>query len=151
MIVNVDQIVEQQQYMFETLWSKAIPFEQRIREIEEGGQPVGTRILEDQDQIINEIRRFNNEIVVSISDTGPGIDSEILPRLFTKFATKSAKVGTGLGLFISKSIIEAHGGKIWGKIIILKAKELPLDLAYLFIMRSLKLAASLLRFVLCCG
>ncbi len=56
----------------------------------------------------------NNEIVVSISDTGLGIDSEILPRLFTKFATKST-TGTGLGLFISKSIIEAHGGKIWGK------------------------------------
>jgi two-component system, OmpR family, sensor histidine kinase VicK len=55
-----------------------------------------------------------NEIVVSISDTGPGIDSEILPRLFMKFATKSS-TGTGLGLFISKSIIEAHGGKIWGK------------------------------------
>jgi two-component system sensor histidine kinase VicK len=56
----------------------------------------------------------NTEIVVSISDTGIGIDSEILPRLFTKFATKST-TGTGLGLFISKSIIEAHGGKIWGK------------------------------------
>ena len=56
----------------------------------------------------------NNEIVVSISDTGRGIDSEILPKLFTKFATKSC-TGTGLGLFISKSIIEAHGGKIWGK------------------------------------
>jgi two-component system, OmpR family, sensor histidine kinase VicK len=54
----------------------------------------------------------DNEIVVSITDTGLGIDSEILPKLFTKFATKS---GTGLGLFISKSIIEAHGGKIWGK------------------------------------
>jgi two-component system, OmpR family, sensor histidine kinase VicK len=58
--------------------------------------------------------RINNEIVVSISDTGPGIDSEILPRLFTKFATNS-KTGTGLGLFISKSIIEAHGGNIWGE------------------------------------
>src|SRR5215813_6478684 len=58
--------------------------------------------------------RTNNEIVVSISDTGIGIDSEILPRLFTKFATKST-TGTGLGLFISKSIIDAHGGKIWGK------------------------------------
>jgi signal transduction histidine kinase len=56
----------------------------------------------------------NNEVVVSISDTGPGIDSEILPILFTKFATKST-AGTGLGLFISKSIIEAHGGKIWGE------------------------------------
>jgi two-component system, OmpR family, sensor histidine kinase VicK len=55
-----------------------------------------------------------NEIVVNITDTGSGIDSEILPRLFTKFATKS-KTGTGLGLFISKSIIDAHGGKIWGK------------------------------------
>jgi two-component system, OmpR family, sensor histidine kinase VicK len=54
------------------------------------------------------------EIVVSITDTGHGIDSEILPRLFTKFATKS-RTGTGLGLFISKSIIDAHGGKIWGK------------------------------------
>jgi two-component system, OmpR family, sensor histidine kinase VicK len=56
---NVDQIVEQHQYMFETLWNKAIPSEQRIREIDEGVQPVRTRILEDQDQIINEIRRFN--------------------------------------------------------------------------------------------
>jgi signal transduction histidine kinase len=55
-----------------------------------------------------------NQIVMSITDTGSGIDSEILPRLFTKFATKSRR-GTGLGLFISKSIIEAHGGKIWGK------------------------------------
>jgi signal transduction histidine kinase len=56
----------------------------------------------------------NNEIVVSITDTGRGIDSEILPRLFTKFVTRS-RSGTGLGLFISKSIIDAHGGKIWGK------------------------------------
>jgi two-component system, OmpR family, sensor histidine kinase VicK len=54
----------------------------------------------------------DNEVLVSIKDTGAGIDSEILPRLFTKFATKS-ETGTGLGLFISKSIIEAHGGKIW--------------------------------------
>src|SRR5215467_7062073 len=56
---NVDRIVEQHQYMFETLWSKAIPSEQRIREIDEGLQPVRTRILEDQDQIINEMRRIN--------------------------------------------------------------------------------------------
>jgi two-component system sensor histidine kinase VicK len=56
----------------------------------------------------------NNEIVVNISDTGVSIDSEMLPRLFTKFATKSTS-GTGLGLFISKSIVDAHGGKIWGK------------------------------------
>ena len=56
----------------------------------------------------------NKVIVVSVEDTGIGIDPEILPRLFTKFATKSV-AGTGLGLFISKSIIEAHGGKIWAE------------------------------------
>ena len=52
------------------------------------------------------------EIIVSIKDTGTGIDPEIMPRLFTKFATKS-ETGTGLGLFICKSIVEVHGGKIW--------------------------------------
>lgn len=51
-------------------------------------------------------------VVVSIKDTGQGIDKDILPRLFTKFASKSFE-GTGLGLFISKSIINSHGGKIW--------------------------------------
>jgi signal transduction histidine kinase len=54
-------------------------------------------------------------VIVSVKDTGTGIDPEILPKLFTKFATKSQTSGTGLGLFISKSIIEAHGGKIWGE------------------------------------
>jgi signal transduction histidine kinase len=54
------------------------------------------------------------EVVVSIKDTGTGIDPELMPRLFTKFATKSYQ-GTGLGLFISKSIIEAHGGKMWAE------------------------------------
>lgn len=52
------------------------------------------------------------QATVSIKDTGTGIDSEIMPRLFSKFATKSEK-GTGLGLFISRSIIEAHDGRIW--------------------------------------
>jgi signal transduction histidine kinase len=54
------------------------------------------------------------EAIVSIKDTGIGIDSEIFPRLFSKFASKSFE-GTGLGLFISKSIIEAHGGRIWAE------------------------------------
>ena len=56
-----------------------------------------------------------DEVVVSIKDTGRGIDSEILPRLFSKFVTKSDAGGTGLGLFISKSIVEAHGGRIWAE------------------------------------
>ena len=48
-------------------------------------------------------------------DTGEGIDPQIMPRLFTKFATKSHAGGTGLGLFICKGIVEAHGGKIWAE------------------------------------
>ena len=56
----------------------------------------------------------DGQVVVSVKDTGPGIDSEIMPRLFTKFTSKS-QTGTGLGLFISKSIIEAHGGRIWAE------------------------------------
>ena len=56
----------------------------------------------------------NNEIIVSIKDTGSGIDPEIMSRLFSKFATKS-QTGTGLGLFISQNIVEAHGGKIWAE------------------------------------
>jgi signal transduction histidine kinase len=55
-----------------------------------------------------------NSTVVSVKDSGVGIDSEILPQLFTKFASKSFQ-GTGLGLFISKSIIDAHGGKLWAE------------------------------------
>jgi signal transduction histidine kinase len=50
-----------------------------------------------------------------VKNTGTGIDSEMLPRLFTKFASKSKIGGTGLGLYISKSIIEAHSGRIWSE------------------------------------
>jgi two-component system, OmpR family, sensor histidine kinase VicK len=53
----------------------------------------------------------NDQVIISIRDTGSGISPEIYPKLFTKFVTKSEK-GTGLGLFISRSIIEAHGGRI---------------------------------------
>jgi signal transduction histidine kinase len=56
----------------------------------------------------------NNKVIISIKDMGTGIDSDIHNRLFTKFATKS-DTGSGLGLFISKNIIEAHGGKIWAE------------------------------------
>jgi signal transduction histidine kinase len=60
-----------------------------------------------------EAQNSDGKAVVSVRDTGNGIDPELYPRLFSKFATKSPTGGTGLGLFISKSIIEAHGGKIW--------------------------------------
>ena len=58
-------------------------------------------------------RRLHRALV-SIKDTGNGIDPGVMPRLFTKFASKSEK-GIGLGLFISKSIVEAHSGEIWAE------------------------------------
>ena len=54
------------------------------------------------------------EVIVKVKDSGFGIDPDIMPRLFTKFATKSY-TGTGLGLFICKSIVESHGGKMWAE------------------------------------
>jgi signal transduction histidine kinase len=60
------------------------------------------------------LEKKDSKVTFNIKDTGTGIDSEIIPRLFTKFATKSFE-GTGLGLFVSKSIIEAHGGKMWAE------------------------------------
>ena len=64
--------------------------------------------------ITSEIKDYQNVLVVSVNDTGAGIDFEIMPQLFTKFASKSF-AGTGLGLYICKNIIEAHGGKMWAK------------------------------------
>jgi signal transduction histidine kinase len=58
------------------------------------------------------VEKENGQVIVSVQDTGAGIDGDIIPRLFSKFATKSDK-GTGLGLFISRSIVEAHDGRIW--------------------------------------
>jgi signal transduction histidine kinase len=55
-----------------------------------------------------------DEVIIRIRDTGVGIHPEILPRLFTKFTTRSDR-GTGLGLFICKGIVEAHGGIIWAE------------------------------------
>jgi signal transduction histidine kinase len=64
--------------------------------------------------IITTEKENNGKVNVSVKDSGKGIAPEILPRLFTKFVSRSQK-GTGLGLFISKSIVEAHGGKIFGR------------------------------------
>ena len=58
--------------------------------------------------------KTDNNVVVSISDSGPGISPTVFPILFRQFVTTSYK-GTGLGLYISKELVEAHGGKIWAK------------------------------------
>jgi two-component system sensor histidine kinase VicK len=60
------------------------------------------------------VMEVEEEAIVGVKDTGTGIEAGIYPKLFAKFATKSYQ-GTGLGLFISKSIIEAHNGKIWAE------------------------------------
>ncbi len=85
------------------------------------------RIQQVMSNLINNALRFTKEgeiIVktqvidgfaqVTVKDTGSGIDPEIMPRLFEKFVTKSEK-GTGLGLYISNSIVQAHGGKMWAE------------------------------------
>jgi signal transduction histidine kinase len=72
---------------------------------------------EEGGSISIKIKSYDDKAIkLSVEDTGKGIDPEILPRLFTKFSTKSdTGAGIGLGLFISKSIIEAHGGSIWAE------------------------------------
>jgi signal transduction histidine kinase len=76
-----------------------------IKFTEEGSVIVATEINDNDNK---------NAIIVRVKDSGVGIDCDILPKLFAKFVSKSFQ-GTGLGLFISKSIIEAHGGKIWAE------------------------------------
>ncbi len=87
------------------------------------------KFIEDDGSIYISIKKISNserikdnstdlnkedQVIISIRDTGTGILEEVYPKLFTKFATKSI-TGTGLGLYISKSIIEAHGGQIWAE------------------------------------
>ncbi|MFL6432333.1 MAG: ATP-binding protein [Nitrososphaeraceae archaeon] len=92
------------------LLNNAIKFTRR-----EGGV-VTVKVQEKYDDY-GEIKNDNTSktvAMVSVKDTGSGIDSDIMSRLFEKFASKSFQ-GTGLGLFISRSITKAHGGKIWGE------------------------------------
>jgi signal transduction histidine kinase len=85
-----------------------------VKFTEEGTISIDVKVQEHGDNNNNNNDIGHNIVIVSINDTGEGIDSEILPKLFTKFASKSYQ-GTGLGLFICKSIVEAHGGKIWAE------------------------------------
>jgi signal transduction histidine kinase len=77
-------------------------------------QKKGGNKEEEKEEGRDYVSSSSRHVIVSVKDSGAGIDPEILPRLCTKFASKSYQ-GTGLGLFISKSIIEAHDGKIWAE------------------------------------
>jgi signal transduction histidine kinase len=74
------------------------------------------KFTNEGDTISVDIRKDEKEkfVIITVKDNGQGIDPEIFPRLFSKFATKSFE-GTGLGLYISKSIVEAHGGRMWAE------------------------------------
>ncbi len=103
-LVNIDKGRIKQ--VISNLLSNALKF------TSEGVVSVSVSIRKGQREEQKELEEGEKEVVVRIHDTGSGIDPEIFPRLFTKFSSKSFK-GTGLGLYISKNIIEAHGGKIW--------------------------------------
>jgi signal transduction histidine kinase len=96
------------------LLSNAVKFTSSNSKKEEGG--IISVTVERKNNNANTSSYDNNqeEVIVCIKDTGEGINPEIQPRLFTKFATRSFS-GTGLGLYISKSIVEAHGGKMWAE------------------------------------
>jgi two-component system, OmpR family, sensor histidine kinase VicK len=91
------------------LLSNAIKF----IEGDEGEIVVSAERKEEQEG--EEADKKNVDIVISVKDTGTGIHPEIFRRLFTKFASKSERGGMGLGLYISKGIVEAHGGRIWAE------------------------------------
>jgi signal transduction histidine kinase/GAF domain-containing protein len=58
-------------------------------------------------------QKTNDEVIIAISDNGKGIPEEEKSNIFQKYPTKKRKIGTGLGLYLSKQIIDAHKGKIW--------------------------------------
>jgi signal transduction histidine kinase len=66
-------------------------------------------------KIVVRAKLKENEVECSVSDSGPGISEQDLPHIFDAYwsATHEAKRGTGLGLYISKGIVDAHGGRIW--------------------------------------
>jgi signal transduction histidine kinase len=63
----------------------------------------------------NKDKEEKEQAIVSVKDTGKGISKEVISKLFSKFTTSDSSKGTGLGLYICKSIVEAHGGKIWAE------------------------------------
>ena len=91
---SVKEVVEQAQYIFGTLWNAAIPAEQMIKEIEEGLEPVKTRILESQDQIIEQIRNLNNSadhLSICSSLSGMEMSYELFFDTYRNIASKFRK------------------------------------------------------------
>jgi two-component system, NtrC family, sensor kinase len=68
--------------------------------------------MESQGRIDIHVYAQGEEAVLSISDTGPGIQEELVQKIFEPFFTTKQGTGTGLGLWITRTIIEKHGGRI---------------------------------------
>src|SRR5689334_4708266 len=89
-----------------------------IKNVKEDGIITAMTQVSTQKKVEADARKKEGEgelaAVVKVKDNGSGIDTRILPRLFTKFATTSLE-GVGLGLYISKRIVEAHDGRIWAE------------------------------------
>lgn len=90
-----------------------------VKSIAKGNDSGGTITIEiEKKRVPREGLREDNQhesiVAVTIKDDGPGIDLEVMPRLFSKFVSSSSN-GTGLGLFISRGIVEAHGGNMWAE------------------------------------
>ncbi len=106
-IVEADK--ERITQVISNLLSNAIKF---IKDIKGGEDRRAISI--DVKKVKKDQKEYEYDLVISVKDFGTGIDPEVLPKLFERFASKAFS-GTGLGLFISKSIVEAHGGRIWAE------------------------------------
>jgi signal transduction histidine kinase len=99
---------------FEQILSNLIENAIKFIDKEDGKVTISVDVDAEETSNHNGICDIKKKLMVSVKDNGRGIHPDILHNLFDKFTSK-AEFGTGLGLFISKSIVEAHGGKIWAK------------------------------------
>jgi signal transduction histidine kinase len=103
--------------VFEPTEKPVIVQADRIRIFEVLSNLLGNAIKFTREGTIEvKLEKIDNFAVISVRDTGQGIEPEIMPKLFTRFVTGSATAsGSGLGLYISRAIIEAHGGRMWAE------------------------------------
>jgi signal transduction histidine kinase len=112
-IKNVDLLYQHDKYDDDSVFIQAD--KGRLNQVISNLISNAIKFTEEGSIIITSKKEENeNKVIVSVKDSGIGVDPEVLPRLFQKFATKSYQ-GTGLGLYISKSIVEAHDGKMWAE------------------------------------
>ena len=81
---------------------------------------------QEDGKVIITLKNEGSDLIFSVSDNGPGIPEEDIPNMFQRFSqgtSKKRSTGTGLGLYLSRQIIESHGGKIWLESVLNKGSE----------------------------